>query len=368
MKLRYKIGIGFLVLIALAILGLGIAMSYDSPCPPNSEGTVGINSMKAYRYYCYGSPEVLRLESVERPEIANDEVLVRVQAASVNPLDWHYMRGEPYIMRALAGLGKPSDPRLGVDFSGTVREVGAGVTRFRPGDAVFGGAAGAFGEYVKFREDRGIALKPVNISFQEAASVPIAGVTALQGLRDAGQLRAGQTVLINGASGGVGTFAVQIAKAIGAEVTGVCSTRNVELVYSLGADNVIDYKKENFTERDRKYDLILDMVGNHSLSDLRRVMEPEGTLVIVGTSSKGNFIGPLWRPMISRLMDPFVSQHFENFLARLKRDDMIALAELMRAGEVKPVVGQTFSIYEVPDAIQYSEEGHARGKIVIEVR
>jgi NADPH:quinone reductase-like Zn-dependent oxidoreductase len=368
MKLRYKIGIGFVLLIALAILGLGIALSHESPCPPQSKGSVGISSMKAYRYYCYGSPEVLRLEGVEKPQISDSEVLVRVRAASVNPLDWHYMRGEPYLMRLMAGMSKPEDPRLGVDFSGTVREVGANVTRFRPGDEVFGGAAGAFGEYVKFDESRGVALKPANISFKEAASVAIAGVTALQGLRDAGQLRAGQRVLINGASGGVGTFAVQIAKAIGAEVTGVCSTRNVEMVYDIGADHVIDYTSENFTEQGVRYDLIFDMVGNHSLGDLRRVMEPEGTLVIVGASSTGQYIGPLWRPMVSRLMDPFVSQNFENFLARLRQDDMVALAELMRAGEVTPVIDRSYSFYEVPDAIRYSEEGHARGKIVIDIR
>jgi len=368
MKLRYKIGIGFLFFVALALVALGIALSYRSDCPPPSNGPSGIGSMKAIQYFCYGSPDVLRLEDVQRPAISDNQILVKVRAASVNPLDWHYMRGEPYIMRLMAGFGAPKDPRLGVDFAGTVEAVGAKVTRFRPGDEVFGGAGGAFAEYVRISEDRGIAKKPANVSFDEAASVAIAGVTALQGLRDVGQLRAGQKVLINGASGGVGTFAVQIAKAMGAEVTGVCSTRNVEMVYSIGADHVIDYKTEDFTGQDKRYDLILDMVGNHSLNDLRRVLEPEGTLVIVGTSSKGNFVGPLWRPMISRLMDPFVSQNFENFIARLRQDDIIALAELMRAGEVTPVIDRSYSLYEVPEAIRYSEEGHARGKIVIDIR
>lgn len=368
MKLRYKIGIGFLAVIVLGVLALGVAMSYESECPPPTPRPAGANTMKAIQYHCYGSPDVLRLENVEKPTIADDQVLVKVRAASANPLDWHYLRGEPYLMRLFVGFGAPKDPRLGVDFAGIVEAVGPRVTRFKPGDEVFGGAGGAFAEYVKVSERRGVARKPDNITFEHAAAVGVAGITALQGLRDHGQLQPGQKVLINGASGGVGTFAVQIAKSIGAEVTGVCSERNVEMVRSLGADHVINYKEENFTELGKRYDVILDNVGNHSLSDIRRVLEPEGTLVIVGTSSTGNFIGPLWRPLVSRMMDPFVSQNFKNFIAQFNYEDLNLLAGLMRKNEMMPVIDRIYPLSEVPEAIRYSETGHARAKIVIEVR
>lgn len=368
MKLRYRIGIGFLLFVVIAVLALGVALSYESECPPSADRPAGANTMKAIRYHCYGSPDVLRLENVEKPEISDKQILVKVHAAAVNPLDWHYMRGEPYLMRLIAGFGAPRDPRLGVDFAGTVEAVGARVTRFKPGDEVFGAAGGAFAEFVKISEDRGVAHKPANISFEQAAAVPVAGVTALQGLRDHGGLQPGQSVLINGASGGVGPFAVQIAKALGAEVTGVCSTRNVDMVRSIGADHVIDYKQENFTELGRRYDVILDNVGNHSLGDLRGVLEPEGTLVMVGASDMGNFIGPLWRPLVSRLTDVFVSQSLKGFIAKNRKDDTIALAELMEAGKLRPVIDRIYPLSEVPDAIRYSETGHARAKIVIEVR
>lgn len=368
MKLRYKIGIGFLAVIALGLTALAIAMSYESECPPPATTPAGANTMKAIRYHCYGSPVVLRLENVEKPTIADDQILVKVHAASANPLDWHYVRGEPYIMRLFVGFGAPKDPRLGVDFAGTVEAVGPRVTRFNPGDEVFGGAGGAFAEYIKVSERRGVALKPDNISFEHAAAVGVAGITALQGLRDHGRLQPGHKVLINGASGGVGTFAVQIAKSMGAEVTGVCSGRNVDMVRSLGADHVIDYSKENFTELNQRYDVILDNVGNHSLGDLRRALEPEGTLVIVGTSSTGDFVGPLWRPLIARMMDPFVSQNFENFIAQFSYEDLNLLAGLMRNNEMRPVIDRIYPLSEVPDAIRYSESGHARAKIVIEVR
>lgn len=368
MKLRYKIGIGFLLFITLAILALGVAVSYDEECPPPARTSVTPDTMKSVRYYCYGAPEVLRLENIEKPSIANNEILVKVHAAGVNPLDWHYMRGAPYIMRLGSGLGAPTDHRMGVDFSGTVEAVGSNVTRFRPGDQVFGGSSGAFAEYLKVSEDRAVALKPNNVSFDEAASVAIAGVTALQALRDSGQVQAGHKVLINGASGGVGTFAVQIAKAMGAEVTGVCSTRNVGMVRGLGADHVIDYKNENFTQQDKRYDVIIDMVSNHSLGDLRGVMEPEGALVMVGSNAKGNFIGPLLRPLWAAMNNPFVSQELKPFLATMKQDDMVALAELMRAGQVRPVLDREFELREIREAMDYSESGRARGKIIIDVR
>ncbi|HKJ17356.1 MAG TPA: NAD(P)-dependent alcohol dehydrogenase [Xanthomonadales bacterium] len=368
MKLRYRLSIGLLVVMGLGIITLGFVLSHDSECPPPASGLETASTMKSIQYHCYGSPEVLRLENVDIPQLQDNEVLVKVKAASVNPLDWHFMRGKPYIMRLIAGIGAPRDPNLGVDFAGTVEAVGSNVTRFRPGEQVFGSASGAFGEYVRFKEERGVAIKPVNISHKQAAAVPIAGVTALQGLRDHGQVRAGQKVLINGASGGVGTFAVQIAKAMGAEVTGICSTRNVELVRSIGADYVIDYTRQDFTQLEKRYDVILDNVGNHSIGDLRRVMEPKGTLVTVGTSSKGNFIGPLWRPLRTSLIDPFVGQQLKNFTARMKHEDMVALAELMRAGELTPVIDQEFSLRQIRDAISYSESGHARAKIVIDIQ
>lgn len=368
MKLRYKIGIGFLSFVGLALVALAVALSYESACPPPGAGYTGANSMKAYRYYCYGGPDVLRLEDAEMPAIADNEVLVRVHAASVNPLDWHYLRGEPYLMRLISGMNAPKDPRLGVDFAGTVEAVGSAVNKFKVGDEVFGGASGAFGEYVKLSEDRGIALMPANVSFQEAASVPIAAITALQGLRDIGGLQPGQKILINGASGGVGPFAVQIAKAIGAEVTGVCSARNVDMVSAIGADHVIDYKQQNFTRLGKRYDLILDNVGNHSLGDLRNALQPNGTLVMVGASSMGNFVGPLWRPLAARVMDPFVSQSFKGFLAKLRQADMITLAELMQAGKMKPQIDRVYTLDELPEAIEYSETGHARAKIVIQIQ
>ena len=367
MKLRYKIGIGLIVLIAVGVVTLGIALSYESDCAPIPESARGSESMMAIRYQCYGAPEVLQLVRAEKPAVGDEEVLVKVHAAGVNPLDWHYMRGAPYIMRLQSGLGAPDDSRFGRDFAGTVESVGKNVTRFKPGDEVFGGAIGAFAEYLVVREDRAIALKPENMSFEQAASVTVAGLTALQGLKDKGQIAAGQKVLINGASGGVGTFAVQIAKASGAEVTGVCSSRNLEMVRSIGADHVIDYREENFTETGNRYDLILDMVGNHSLTDISDTLEPDGTVVNVGSSNDGNFIGPLIRPLQVLVLSPFVSPNMVSLLARLKQEDLETLADLMRSGQLTPVIDRTYSLAEVPEAIRYSETGRARGKIIIKM-
>jgi NADPH:quinone reductase-like Zn-dependent oxidoreductase len=321
--------------------------------------------MSAIVYRCYGSPDVLALEDVPKPMPGENEVLVEVKAASVNPLDWHYMRGSPYFMRLATGIGSPDDIRLGVDFAGTVEAVGNRVTNFKVGDNVFGGRTGAFAEYVLVPEDRAMAHIPENVTFEQAASLPIAALTALQALRDKGGLQPGQKVLINGASGGVGTFAVQIAKSMGAEVHGVCSTRNVELVTSLGADKVWDYKKEDYTESDERYDLIVDMVGNHSLSKNRRVMSAEGRLVIVGGPS-GNWFGPLKRPLAAMLLGPFVDQQLILLLAQLKQDDLEEVAALVSDGAVQPVIDRRFSFEDIPAAIRYSEEGRARGKILIE--
>jgi NADPH:quinone reductase-like Zn-dependent oxidoreductase len=290
--------------------------------------------------------------------------------ASVNPLDWHFIEGTPYLMRAMGvGLRKPKDTRLGVDFAGTVEAVGKNVTQFKPGDEVFGGKGGAFAEYVCPRADRAVALKPANITFEQAASVNIAGITALQGLRDKGKVQPGQTVLINGASGGVGTFAVQIAKSFGANVTGVCSTRNLDLVRSLGADQVIDYTKEDFTKGGQRYDVILDNVANHSLLECRRVLKPQGIYVLIGgggTNDQG-LIGPLINPIKAMLLSPFVSQKMGMMMAELNKNDLTILGDMMQSGKVKPVIDRTYKLEQVPEAIRYLEQGHARGKVVITV-
>src|SRR5205085_8073577 len=286
-------------------------------------------------------------------------------AASLNPLDWHYMRGTPYLMRMDTGLRKPKGKRLGVDFAGTVEAVGRNVTLFKPGDEVFGGRDGAFAEYVCARADRAVALKPANLTFEQAASIPIAAITALQALRDKGKIQPGQKVLINGASGGVGTFAVQIAKSFGANVTGVCSTKNVEMVRSLGADQVIDYTKEDFTKGGQLYDVILDNVPNHSLSECRHILNPKGKYVMIGGGgpNDGRWIGPFGRIINMLTLSPFVSQNVGMILADLNTKDLTILGDLMQAGKVTPVIDRSYRLSEVPAAIRYLEEGHARGKV-----
>jgi NADPH:quinone reductase-like Zn-dependent oxidoreductase len=365
MKLRYKITGVILLLVAVALASLALAVSHESPCSPAPSLPANAKLMKAIVGRCYGSPDVLRFEDIEKPTPADDQVLVKVRAASVNPLDWHSMRGTPYLLRMEAGLGAPNNPRLGVDFAGTVEAVGKDVKRFKPGDDVFGGRTGAFAEYVTIREVRALALKPANMTFGQAAAVPIAGITALQALRDEGRIQPGQKVLINGASGGVGTFAVQIAKSLGAEVTGVCSTKNVQMVRSIGADHVIDYTKEDFTKSGQRYDLILDNVGSHSLLEYRRVMNPKAILVIVGGPSDGRWIAPMDTLLRAKLLSPFVSQKVGFFMAELNQKDLTVLGDLMQSGKVTPVIDRQYKLSEVPEAIRYLEEGHARGKVVI---
>jgi NADPH:quinone reductase-like Zn-dependent oxidoreductase len=321
--------------------------------------------MKGIERGCYGSPGVLKYTDVPKPTPADDDVLVRVHAASVNPLDWHYAEGTPYLVRIDGGFGKPDDPRLGVDFAGTVETVGKSVKRFKPGDEVFGGKFGAFADYVTVHEDRAIAPKPASVIFEQAAAVPIAALTALQALRDKGHVKAGQKVLINGASGGVGTFEVQIAKAYGAEVTGVCSTRNLELVRSLGADHVIDYTREDFTRGVERYDLIVDNVSTHSVSDYRRVMSPQGLYVMVGSSTTGHWFGWLEIPFEAWILSPFMSQKFGMMLADLNKDDLAVLGDLMQSGKVKAVIDRTYRMSETAEALRYLETGHARGKVVL---
>jgi NADPH:quinone reductase-like Zn-dependent oxidoreductase len=323
--------------------------------------------VKAIVYQEYGSPDVLELQDIDKPVVKDGEVLVRVHAASVNPADWHYMRGVPYLMRPQSGLRKPKNTLLGHDIAGQVEAVGKDVTGLRPGDEVFASvAAGGFAEYTAVSGGF-LVLKPANLTFEQAAAVPLAALTALQGLRDAGQVQPEQKVLIIGASGGVGTFAVQIAKSFGANVTGVCSTRNVELVRSLGADRVIDYTQGDFTQSGQKYDLVFQLAGTTSPSDLRRALTSEGTLVLSSGDSEGRWIGPVDRLVKAVMLSPFVSQKLGSFLAKPNRDDLQFVKELIEAGKVTPVIDRTYSLSEVPEAIRYLEEGHARGKVVITV-
>ena len=310
----------------------------------------------------YGSPDVLELREIDKPDPTDDEVLIRVHAASVNPADWYGVTGRPYIARPLTGLRKPKSNSVGADIAGTVAAVGKNVTQFRPGDEVFGRSK-TFAEYVCVGE--AVAPKPANLTFEEAASVPVAGITALQGLRDKGQLRPGQKVLINGASGGVGTFAVQIAKALGAEVTGVCSTGNVDLVRSLGADHVIDYTREDFTRSDRRYDLLLDVAGSRSWRACKRVLEPQATFVIIGGPKRSRLLGPLGHIAGVRLAALRSSRTVVFFIANLNRPDLEVLRELLEAGKATPVVDRRYELSETAAAFRYLGEGHARGKIVV---
>lgn len=325
-------------------------------------------TMKAIVRDRYGSPDVLELQEVEQPELGDDGVLVRVRAASVNPVDWHDVTGTPWIARPMTGLRRPKGSRLtGHDFAGTVEAVGKDVTDLHPGDDVFGGKSGggSFAEYVCVPME--VARKPANLSFEEAAAVPVAALTALQGLRDHGQLQPGHKVVVNGASGGVGTFAVQIAKALGAEVTAVCSSRNVEQARSLGADRVIDYTREDFTRGDERYDVILDVAGTKSWSRYRRVLNPDATLVMVGAPKTNPVLGPLGHIARVRLAAWRGSQKAVFFIAKFNRPDMDALRELLESGNVKPVVEKRYELGEVADALRYLGEGHAQGKIVIHI-
>ncbi|MDQ3279995.1 MAG: NAD(P)-dependent alcohol dehydrogenase [Acidobacteriota bacterium] len=321
--------------------------------------------MKAVVYERYGSPDVLELRELAMPSPAPDEVLIRVRAAALNPLDWHFVRGTPYAGRAALGIRKPRNPRLGVDVAGIVERVGASVGEFQPGDAVFGAARGALSEFVCASASR-LASKPEKLTFEQAAAVPVAGFTALQGLRDKGRIRAGQRLLINGASGGVGTFAVQIAKAFDAHVTAVCSARNVDLVQSIGADRVIDYTTRDFTTGDARYDLIFDCIGNHDLTKLRRVLQPDGTYVIAG-GPDGRWLGPIVPLCKVAAAAPFVRQRLVVFLARQKKEDLVLLRDLLASETIKPVVDRVYPFVQSADALRYLETGHARGKVVVRV-
>jgi len=319
--------------------------------------------MKAIVYHNYGSPEVLKCEEIEKPAVGDREVLIKVRAASVNPLDWRLMRGKPVFVRLMiGGLRKPKLTRPGVDVAGQVEAVGRSVTQFKPGDEVFGGCRGAFAEYACAIEDR-LALKPANLSFEDAAAVPVAAISALQGLRDKGRIQRGQKVLVDGASGGVGTFAVQIAKSFGAEVTAVCSTRNVDSARSIGADHVIDYTREDFTQSGQRYDLILAANAYHSIFHYRRALSQDGIYVMAG----GGGVQILQAMLLGPLLSLMGSRKMRFFMANINKEDLVLLKDFLEAGEIVPVIDRRYPLSDVAEALRYLEEGHAQGKVVITV-
>lgn len=368
MKLRYKILSGVGVVLALGIATLMTVTAYDSPCPTAAPAdATGPDTMRALVPHCYGTKNI-RVERVAKPVPKETQVLIRIHAAGINPAEWYRINGQPYLVRLAGGIGKPHDTRAGFDAAGVVEAVGAKVTRFKPGDEVFGGVGGALAEYALAREQGGIVLKPANLSFEEAAGMPIAAITALQGLRDNGQIAAGQKVLINGASGGVGSYAVQIAKALGAEVTGVCSTRNVEMVKSLGADHVIDYTRTDFTQGSETYDLILDNVGNHGYVDLSKVTTPDGYIVSVGGQRSNPWLGPISRVIVARpIAGWFIDQHLPFYIAEVGKDDMQFLADLAAAGKLRTVIDRRYPLEETSAALEYLGSQRARGKIIVTI-
>jgi NADPH:quinone reductase-like Zn-dependent oxidoreductase len=354
-----------IVVLLFLLVVLGLFIGYWRSTNDCGKTPAPSNPIKAIVYCDYGPPDVLKLESIEKPVPNDDQVLIKVRAASINPYDWHFIRGIPYILRLEAGLRKPKILRLGGDVAGQIEAVGKNVTQFKAGDEVFGLCSGAWAEYCLAKSK--LALKPAEVSFEQAASLPVAAITALQALRDKGKVQPGQKVLINGSSGGVGTFAVQIAKSLGAEVTGVCSGRNVELVRSLGADHVIDYTKEDFTKGAERYDLIIDNVGTQPLSGFRQVLTPNGICVMIGGGGpqEGNWIGPMARPIKALFLAPFISQKITQMIADVNNKDLTFLAELMQSGKMKSVVDRTYKLSETAAAVRYVEEGHARGKVLI---
>src|SRR5437899_3125885 len=365
--LKWIVRIVFVLLIVAFLLVFVAYWRSTNDCGKTAAPT---NPMKAIVYCDYGVAN-LKLEDVEKPVPNDDQILVKVHAVSVNPYDWHFIEGTPKFMRAMiGGLRKPKDIRLGVDFAGTVETVGKNVTQYKPGDEVFGGTTGAFAQYLCRRATGSVAPKPAGLTFEQAASINIAGITALQGVRDKGKVQPGQKVLINGASGGVGTFAVQIAKSFGADVTGVCSTRNVDMVRSIGAGHVVDYTKEDFTQSGQRYGLIFDNVSNHSFSERRRILNSNGICVLAGIGGAGSHEGQWARlggSLKALVASWFVSQKFVTFIARITKEDLTILRELMATGKVTPVIDKCYRLSEVPEAIRYLEEGHAQGKVVITV-
>jgi NADPH:quinone reductase-like Zn-dependent oxidoreductase len=361
------VAIAVVVSLAFAALVVGYYRSDNECGDPNRP--VLVHPVKAIRYCDYGPPDVLRYEDIEKPTPDDEQILVRIHAASINPYDWHMIRGTPRVMRLGTGLRRPKETRLGIDFAGTVEAVGKSVTKFQPGDEVFGKRVGALAEYVVVREDGAVTRKPANVTFEQAASVGIAATTALQALRDRGKIHPGQKILINGASGGVGTYAVQIAKHYGADVTGVCSTRNVDRVRSLGADRVIDYTKEDFAKDPARYDVLLDNVGNRPLSECRSVLTPNGQYILIGGGGPddGLWIGPLARAFRTMAMSWFVEQDMGLFMASASKDDLVILGDLIQSGAITPVIDRRYPLSDTAEAVRYLEEGHARGKVILTV-
>jgi len=323
--------------------------------------------MKAIRYYRYGSADVLQAQDVDEPGVGDNDLLIRVRAVSLNALDLHHLSGLPYIVRTQTGLTRPKAHGLGLDMAGTVEAVGRRVSSFQPGDEVFGSDSQMLAEYVCIGEDKPVVHKPPRLTFEQAAAVPVAALTALQALRDKGQVRRGHRVLVNGASGGVGLFAVQIAKALGAEVTGVCSTTNMDMVMSVGADHVIDYTKTDFTRSGQRFDLLIDVAGSRTLAECRSALEPTGVLVGIGSQSKGRWLGPMSRPLRMLMVAPVARQKMTFFIADLSRDDLLVLCGLLDSGKVTPVIDRIYPIADVAEAIRYLETGHARAKVVLTI-
>jgi len=357
------------LLVALILAFLWGFITYWASTNDCDRKTALVNPMKAIVYCEYGSPDVLKFEDVEKPVPTDNQILIKVRAASLNAFDVYLIR-DSWLGRLIFGLRKPRDTRLGQDIAGQVEAVGKNVTQFKPGDEVFGTCRGALAEYACASE-RALVMKPPNVPFEQAASLPLAGLTALQGLRE-GKIQPGQKVLINGATGGVGTFAVQIAKSFGAEVTAVCSTRNVDLVRSIGADHVIDYTKEDFTKSDQRYDVIFDNVCNHSFFERRRVLNPKGICVLAGMGGAGvkgsEAIGRIAGNLFTaRGLSSFTDQKFAQYRTKSSKQDLIMLGDLIQAGKLRPVVERTYKLNDAPEALRYLNEGHARGKIVIAV-
>ena len=358
-----------LLLILVALIAWLVVAYWTSTNDCNPNAAASTNPMKAIRYCEYGSPDVVKLDDVEKPVPDDNQVLIKVRAASLNALD-AYMIRDAWLNRLIFGLRKPRDTRLGRDVAGQVEAVGKSVTQFKPGDEVFGICRGSLAEYSCTLE-RALVMKPPNVPFEQAASLPLAGLTALQGIRE-GKIQPGQKVLINGATGGVGTFAVQVVKSLGAEVTAVCSTRNVDLVRSIGADHVIDYTKEDFTKSDQRYDVIFDNVCNHSFFERRRVLNPKGICVLAGMGGAGTKTGEAMGRIagnlfLARGLASFTDQKFAQYTTKVSREDLILLGELLRMGKVKPVIERTYKLMAAPEAFRIFDQGHARGKIVITV-
>lgn len=360
---------GVLLLLVVSIGAFAFAISRSAPCGPTPALAQGAAAMKAAVRRCYGPPDVITVELIGKPVPKDDQLLVRVHAASINPADWHLVRGEPYIMRLDTGFGTPKNSRIGIDFAGTVEAIGSKVTRFKPGDEVFGGANGALAEYIVIKEDGNLARKPANISFEEAAAVNVGALTAIQALRDGGGVGPGQKVLINGSSGGVGTYAVQIAKWLGAEVTAVCSTRNVELVRSLGADRVIDYTKEDLTQSGERYDVVMDNVVNRPLLDFRPILEPRGKYLVIGGGGPdaGPWLGALKAPVKAMVISWFVDQEMKFFLSRGSAEDLATLAGLLESGRIRSVIDRRYTLDAAAEAMRYLEAGRARGKVIVSI-